>query len=201
VSKVKKRLSLLILLVAGAVLLLNPKTAHLPEKAAQSIRDGIASLGAPWQEKDQPSKSGAPAADPASTAPAAAGVQGASGSAPLTKEQIAASIEEKYQAELMQTCTAYEARLNNLVAAASYELQLLEQNNLQLNRQELARRYAAEAKELEAQCDAEAYALLDAFEQELRDNGCSTAAAQAARQTYEATKRSRADEILSSVRP
>jgi hypothetical protein len=198
VSKVKRRLFLLILLAAGAVLLPNQKPEHLPEKATQSIRNGIANLGAPWQEKHQPDGSGAPAADPA---PPAAGVQGADGAAPLEQEQIAARIEEKYQAELLQTCAAYEARLNNLVAAASYELQVLEQSNPQVNRQELARRYAAEARDLEAQCDLEAYALLDAFEQELRDNACPTTAAQAARETYEATKQSRADQILSSVRP
>ena len=194
-SKVKRLLFLLILLAAGAALLLNQKPGHLPEKAAQSIRDGIATLIAAWQKEYQPGGSGAPAADPA---PAAAGVQGAGEAAPLEQGQIAARIEEKYRAELLTTCTAYEARLNNLVAAANYELQVLEQNNLQADRRELAKRYVAAAKELEAQCDLEAYALLDAFEQELRDNACSTAAAQAARETYEETKKSRASQILSA---
>lgn len=111
---------------------------------------------------------------------------------------LQAQIEQKYTDRLQSVGAGYEGRLNGLVAAALNDYQAAKTADPNADITPLANKYYAEGQALQAECDAKMYAILDAFENELRANSLPVDAALNARATYESTKSNRANQLLST---
>jgi len=111
---------------------------------------------------------------------------------------LQAQIEQKYTDRLQSVGSSYEGRLNSLVASAINEYRTAKKADPNADLSPIANKYYAQGKAIEAECDSKMYAIMDAFESELRANSFPVDTAVRARATYDATKSSRAGQILSS---
>ncbi|TEB08149.1 hypothetical protein Psch_01704 [Pelotomaculum schinkii] len=140
--------------------------------------------------------------DPASsTGGASGGSEGGETSGPQTspaQNPLQAQIEQKYTARLQSTGSSYESRLNSLLASAAGDYQAAKKADPNAGITPLTNKYYAAGQALEAECDAKMYAILDAFENELRANSLPVDAAVRARAAYDAAKSDRAGQILSA---
>ncbi len=111
---------------------------------------------------------------------------------------LQAQIEQKYTERLQSTGSSYEGRLNSLLASAVADYQAAKKADPNADITPLTNKYYAAGQALEAECDAKMYAILDAFENELRANSLPVDAAVRARAAYDAAKSDRAGQILSA---
>jgi len=126
-----------------------------------------------------------------STDKAASGPPASAPGGSTLREQI----EQKYTSRLQSLASGYEARLNALVSAAAIEYQAAKKANPNADLSPLTAKYTSAGKALEAECDAQFYAVLAEFEHELRANSFPLDAAVKARETYEARKSERAGQL------
>ncbi|TEB15095.1 hypothetical protein Psfp_02414 [Pelotomaculum sp. FP] len=136
-----------------------------------------------------------------STGGASSDSDGGETSGPQTspaQNPLQAQIEQKYTARLQSTGSSYEGRLNSLLASAVADYQAAKKADPNADITPLTNKYYAAGQALEAECDAKMYAILDAFENELRANSLPVDAAVRARAAYDAAKSDRAGQILSA---
>jgi len=107
------------------------------------------------------------------------------------------AIEAAYIARLQAVAGGYQGRLNALVGAAWNEYLADRRQGKKVSVLALAGKYITAGNNLEAQCDAQFYAVLDQFEAALRANGYPPDTAVQARQAYEQAKAARRRELLS----
>lgn len=122
-----------------------------------------------------------------------AGRQSSSGD----RDALRSRIEQEYTGRLQSLASGYEAKLSGLVSAAAKEYKQAKKDDPNADITNLVNNYYAAGKALEAECDAQFYSLLAAFEGELKANSFPLDAAAKAKATYEARKSSRAGELLS----
>lgn len=105
-------------------------------------------------------------------------------------------IEAHYIARLQKIAGGYEGQLNSLVGKAAADCSA---NRDKSSLAALARKYIAAGNSLEAQCDAQFYAVLREFESELQKNSFSTDTPKIAKQEYERRKAARKKQLLSAA--
>jgi hypothetical protein len=109
---------------------------------------------------------------------------------------LQAQIEQKYTERLQSTGSSYEGRLNSLLASAAGDYQAAKKADPNADITPLTQKYYAAGQALQAECDTKMYAILDAFENELRANSLPADAAVKAKAAYDAVKSDRAGQIL-----
>lgn len=110
-------------------------------------------------------------------------------------DSLRSQIEQKYISRLQSLASGYEGKLNSLVSAALSEYSAAKKNNPNADISPLINKYYSTGKALEAECDAQFYSVLAAFESELRAHSFPLDAAVKAKETYEARKSARAGQI------
>lgn len=111
---------------------------------------------------------------------------------------LQAQIEQKYTERLQSVGSAYQGKLNGLAASAFSDYQSAKTADPNADLTPLTNKYYAAGQALEAECDAEMYAIMSAFESELRVNSFPVDAAAGARAAYDAAKANRAGQLLTS---
>ncbi|WP_018086398.1 hypothetical protein [Desulfurispora thermophila] len=106
-------------------------------------------------------------------------------------------IENRYLNQLQSRIASYESRLYGLVYAAKEEYMAARQNGGSVK--EIARKYISAGRTLENQCDAEVYAILTQFAQELSSNNLSTAVVERVKSAYETAKSERWAQLLKKI--
>lgn len=112
-------------------------------------------------------------------------------------DPLRGQIEQKYIARLQSLASGYEGKLNGLVSAAMGEYSAAKKDNPNADISPLINKYYSAGKALEAECDAQFYSVLGAFESELKANSFPLDAAVRTRETYEARKSARSGQITS----
>jgi len=113
------------------------------------------------------------------------------------RDTLRSRIEQEYTGRLQSLASGYEARLGGLVSAAAKEYEQAKKADPSADITPLINKYYAAGKALEAECDAQFYSLLAAFEGELKANSFPLDAAAKAKATYEARKSARAGQLFS----
>ena len=135
-------------------------------------------------------------ASPTDKASAEGGGETSGPQASPAQNALQAQIEQKYTERLQSTGSSYEGRLNSLLASAAGDYQAAKKADPNADITPLTQKYYAAGQALQAECDTKMYAILDAFENELRANSLPVDAAVRARAAYDAAKSNRAGQIL-----
>lgn len=167
-----------------------------------------------FKQKDSPAGSTQPASSvgtgavrgPSSTTGSSTGeASGDSGSGetaglqePSAQNSLQDRIVQKYTAQLNSVGSSYEGRLNSLTAAALSEYQSAKSSDPNADITPLVNKYYAAGQALQTECDSQMYAIINAFESELRANSLPVDAAVEAKASYDAAKSNKAGQILSS---
>lgn len=105
-------------------------------------------------------------------------------------------IEQTHISRLQALASGYEAKLNGLVTTAFNEINAAKKADPKADITPLVNKYYSAGKALEAECDSKFYAMLAAFESELRANSFPLDAAANAKETYEARKSARSGQVI-----
>lgn len=151
--------------------------------------------GLPSNTEKPPVGTGAPIAEPPSTPAGDIGGSDEVGQSP-GGGSLQAEIQQRYTERLQSVGSSYEARINSLLSSAALEYQKAREVDPKADIAPLADKYISAGRALEAECDEKMYAIMNEFENELRANSLPVEAAHQARATYEATKSTRASQLL-----
>jgi len=118
---------------------------------------------------------------------------------PAKQEELKNAIIAKYESSLLSLKNESLEALNNLIAQAKAELNSLPENKKTTSKISLGLKYLKLGRELESQCDDKFDSLVSQMEQELKSNGFSTEAVDAAKKQYAAEKSERKKTLLSKA--
>ncbi|MDD2212553.1 MAG: hypothetical protein PHV56_06280 [Clostridia bacterium] len=171
----------------------DPETTDSSSKTPGSIQAASQGSPAPGQS-GKAGEAGQSSVAPVESSPQPAAPQQSS---PAGDDSLRGQLELQYISQLQSIASGYEAKLNALVATAASEYKSVKNADPNADLTPLASKYFAAGKALEAECDAQMYPLLEAFENDLGANSFPVDKAVQARETYEASKSARAGTITS----
>ena len=122
----------------------------------------------------------------------------ANGNARDSRDALRQEIEQRYVTRLQNLAGGYEGKINALSNGAFGEFEAARKSG-KVSYWDMASKYISEGNSLEKQCDAQFYAILQEFKDELSRNNLPLDTAVRVQQLYEYAKANRKREILSNA--